>query len=402
MALFVEKGLETYSKNRVKMDASVISNTLKNRKILVLQKMGHIGGAEKNLESWLDEFIEKYQFNVSILGPGEGPFFDRMNDRGFHCFKTQLPDWRKGKNLFSRYVAQRNMLKILKKERFDLIFVNDFFYAPYGVYLSRHKKTPLIVHVQSDIEKKRVNQYQLHSLDALIVTTHSTFDKVEPFFKEKERAKLKIIPPGVSEKKQNLLSQKPVPRGKIVFGIAANILPHKGIQFFLNLLNELKDQGGWEIHWVGRDVQNLLDGLRQKINEMQLQDRVFFHGFVEDMSSFYSSIDCLIHPSQFEPFGMVMVEAMSYGIPVISTQTAGGVEILGDVDGGRWLVPLNGHKEMANIMMEMIINPERCLQVSLPFFEKYSSNYRKEISMKKMEECFCEVLLQSRMGTAFT
>ena len=384
------------------MDASVILNTLKNRKILVLQKMGHIGGAEKNLESWIDDFIKKYQFNVSFLGPGEGPFFDLMNDRGFPCFKSQIPDWRKGKNLFLRYIVQRNMLKILKKERFDLIFVNDFFYAPYGVYLSRHKKIPLIVHVQSDIEKKRVYQYQLHSLEALIVTTHSTFDKVEAFFQEKERAKLHLIQYGVVEKKQNILSQKLVPRKKIIFGIAANILPHKGIQFFLNLLNELKDQGGWEIHWVGGDVQNLLDGLRQKINEMQLQDRVFFHGFVEDMSSFYSSINCLLHPAQYEPFGIVMIEAMSYGIPVISTQTAGGVEILGDVDGGRWLVPLNGHKEMAKIMMEMIINPERCFLVSLPFFEKYRNNYRKEISMKKMEECFCEVLLQVQAGKSFS
>lgn len=390
---------ETACKNQeilpieMEMDGSSLPEVLKNRKVLILQKMGNIGGAEKNLENWIEFFVEKYQFNVSVLGPGEGAFFDWIRKKGFSFFQTQIPDWRKGKNLFLRYIAQKNMLRFIKNEKFDFIFVNDFFYAPYGIYLSRHKKIPIVVHVQSDIEKKRVAQYQLQCTDALILTTHSTFNNVKSIFKDGERTKIRIIPPGVIEKKRNDLDRLSVQKKNFVFGVAANILPHKGIQFFLELLKEIRTQEGWEIHWVGGDVQNLLGGLRDKIEAMNLQDKVFFHGFLDDMSTFYSSINCLIHPAQFEPFGIVMIEAMSYGIPVISTKTAGGIEILGDVDGGRWLVPLDGHREMAEMMLDFIRNPEISFKASPSFFEKYTRNYRREISMEKMEECFSEVLL---------
>ncbi|MHB1926970.1 MAG: glycosyltransferase family 4 protein [Leptospirillum sp.] len=359
---------------------------LTNLRVLVIQKMGHIGGAEKNLERWINHFIEKYQFKVSICGPGDGVFFQRMDEKGIPCFKSALPDWRKGKNLIARYLAQMRITKILGEEKFDLIFVNDFFYAPYGVYLSRQRKIPIIVHIQSDCTPDRIKQYHMENLNALIVTTKSTFNKIK--YSVSREGALRLIQYGVDDK---CVSTRKIPssnKGNFVFGIAANILPHKGIDFFLKLVQELKEQDGWEIHWVGGDPQNRLKDLREKIQTMGLHERVFLHGFLEDMESFYSSIDCLIHPAEFEPFGLVLIEAMSYGLPVISTRTAGGVEILGNFDEGRWLVPLDGYKEMSKLMIKLIEKPELVSTASQLFFEKYTNNYRHSIAMEKMEECF--------------
>jgi len=127
-----------------------------------------------------------------------------------------------------------------------------------------------------------------------------------------------------------------------------------------------------------------MEALKRKVQDMNLSNKVFFTGFCEDMRSFYSSIDCLIHPAEYEPFGIVMIEAMRYGLPVISTSTAGGIEILGDIDEGKWLVPLDGYQEMGRLMLDMVKNSDRISSISQSFYEKFDKNYRLSTAMKKM------------------
>ena len=181
---------------------------------------------------------------------------------------------------------------------------------------------------------------------------------------------------------------------RFTFGIVANVLPHKGTDFFVMLLKEIKRLGleNFEIHWAGGDPQGIVDVLRGKILELNLEDCVFFDGFLQDMDSFYASTDCLIHLAQYEPFGIAMIEAMSYGIPVISTKTAGGIEILGDVEGGRWLVDLHDYTKLAILMKSLMENSEEYAKTSQSFYEKFIKNYTLEVAMKKMEDLFIGIM----------
>ena len=373
-----------------------LTNPLKNKKILVIQKMGSIGGAEKNLEKIIDSFSEKYHVSFLILSPCIGPFFARLSSKSVSFIRSNLPDWRKGKNFISRYFYILKHFFLLREKTFDLIYVNDFFYAPYGLSLSRLKKVPCIVHVQSDIEEKRVSQYKLDKVDGVIVTTFSTFERVNKFFSRSTGStgkKLFLVQYGSDVRDNNHLSIENK-KGNFIFGIVANVLPHKGIKFFLSLIKSIKDMDlkDWEIHWVGGDPQSIVNDLRKEVFSLNLQSKVFFDGFVNNMDDFYESIDCLIHPAQYEPFGIAMIEAMSHGIPVISTKTSGGMEILGDVDDGRWLVDLDDFTGMLRRMSVLMKNQAVYQKVSLLVFDKFMENYTIEISMKKMENIFIEAL----------
>lgn len=361
-------------------------------KILVFQKSGQIGGAETNLNRWMTHFRRKFNVSFYCCGPGVGPFFDTLDTSGIPCFKSSLPDWRKGKNLYSRYREQSRIKKVLQDIPFDLLFSNDFFYAPYAMHLAKSKGIPVIVHVQSDCDTKRVRQYHLNNTDGIIVTTRETLKKVE---KTSKHPRLIQIPCGVDDPyplQQSKDGPMRISRENVVFGIAANLLPHKGIDFVFELVKCLTPIPGWEIHWVGGDPQNRLEALRVRTRDLGLSDRLYFHGFKENMASFYQSIDCLIHPAQFEPFGIVLVEAMSYGIPVISTDTNGGKEILGEIAQGQWLVPLNGWKTMASKIEEMIHFKKNLKMMGEEFREKYLEKYTLSMAMKNMERFFVEVL----------
>lgn len=366
---------------------------LKNKNILIIQKMGTIGGAEKNLEKIMDYFSRRHHWNFLILGPGKGPFFDRIISDRFPWIGVKIPDWRKGINFLLRYFYVLKQMYLLKEHKLDLIYVNDFFYAPYGFYLSKMKKIPCIVHVQSDIEIKRVHQYSIDKIDGVIVTTRSTFERIKSFFDKSLNRKLFLVQYG-TELKNILKKNKKNNNKRFTFGIVANVLPHKGTDFFVMLLKEIKRLGleNFEIHWAGGDPQGIVDVLRGKILELNLEDCVFFDGFLQDMDSFYASTDCLIHLAQYEPFGIAMIEAMSYGIPVISTKTAGGIEILGDVEGGRWLVDLQDYTKLAILMKSLMENSEEYEKTSQSFYEKFIKNYTLEVAMKKMEDLFIGIM----------
>ena len=97
------------------------NNLLEDKKILVIQKMGSIGGAEKNLEKIIDSFSEKYHVVFFILGPCIGPFFDKLSHKNVSFIRSNLPDWRKGKNFISRYFYLLRHFLLLREKTFDLI-----------------------------------------------------------------------------------------------------------------------------------------------------------------------------------------------------------------------------------------------------------------------------------------
>lgn len=97
--------------------------------------------------------------------------------------------------------------------------------------------------------------------------------------------------------------------------------------------------------------------LRSLAAELGIADRVIFAGFHPDPSPFYATADLFVLSSDYEGFGNVIVEALSFGLPVVSTDCpAGPGEILG---GGRFgrLVPVGDAAALARAMDDALATP---------------------------------------------
>ena len=68
-----------------------------------------------------------------------------------------------------------------------------------------------------------------------------------------------------------------------------------------------------------------------------VEDVVRFTGYVDDMPSLYAAIDVLAAPSRTEGFGLMLVEAMAAGVPIVATSVEAIPEVVGD--GPALLVP---------------------------------------------------------------
>ncbi|MFH1903479.1 MAG: glycosyltransferase family 4 protein [Candidatus Omnitrophota bacterium] len=139
---------------------------------------------------------------------------------------------------------------------------------------------------------------------------------------------------------------------------------------------------------VGRDTSDGPD--RQSFKKYVLQDfpeqyneNVQFPGYVseEELSVYYKNCDLFIAPSLYESFGLIYVEAMAYGKPVIGCRVGGVPEVVKDGETGI-LVPPEDPAELARAITEILIN--------YPLREKMSQAARTHVeenfSRQKMVE----------------
>lgn len=97
--------------------------------------------------------------------------------------------------------------------------------------------------------------------------------------------------------------------------------------------------------------------LRMLASELGIAEQVIFAGFHPDPAPFYLTADLFVLSSDHEGFGNVIVEALSFGLPVVSTDCPSGpAEIL---DGGRFgrLVPVGDVAALSRAMKEALVAP---------------------------------------------
>ena len=97
----------------------------------------------------------------------------------------------------------------------------------------------------------------------------------------------------------------------------------KGLVNFLRALAERRDHYGIV---VGKDKSSArYQAMAQKLG---LQERVRFTGGVSDTRPYYAASDVLVLPTLYEPFGLVCLEAMACGLPVVTSISAGAAELI--------------------------------------------------------------------------
>ncbi|WP_431472487.1 glycosyltransferase [Nonlabens sp. SCSIO 43208] len=101
----------------------------------------------------------------------------------------------------------------------------------------------------------------------------------------------------------------------------------------------------------------LKDELIQLTNELKISDSVEFLGFLEDLDNYYANCIALVLSSHNEAFGNVIIEAMSYGKPVISTRCAGPEFIINNDSLGE-LCGIKNPRSMADSIIKVVNSPQ--------------------------------------------
>lgn len=104
---------------------------------------------------------------------------------------------------------------------------------------------------------------------------------------------------------------------------------HKGFDLLIEAFHLFaKKNKEWKLDLVGEGVEEEL--YRSLIKKLQLENRVTIYPFTNNIQEFYSNAQIYVLSSRWEGFGLVLVEAMAHGLPVISSDLPTSQEIMGD------------------------------------------------------------------------
>lgn len=161
----------------------------------------------------------------------------------------------------------------------------------------------------------------IRSADRIIANSQNTLDTTAPFAKQKAR----VIYNGIDAEKYRRL---PVEKGGGFTIISvARLQPQKGFEYLIRAMPLLPECRA-VIVGGGPDMQRL-----ERIAENEgVAGRVEFTGKIsnEELFKRYSSADAFVLPSTWEPFGIAILEAMCFELPVIASNAGGIPEVVGD------------------------------------------------------------------------
>jgi glycosyltransferase involved in cell wall biosynthesis len=137
----------------------------------------------------------------------------------------------------------------------------------------------------------------------------------------------------------------------------SRLVPRKGLEVLLEAVRELSDLPV-ELEIVGRG--ELEASLRRRIAELGLERRVQLAGYVPQskLGARYRHADLFVLPSFAESFGLVLLEAMSTGLPVVATRVGGIPETVSDGVNGLLVEP-GSALELTRAIRALILDPER-------------------------------------------
>ncbi len=161
-----------------------------------------------------------------------------------------------------------------------------------------------------------------------------------------------------------------------------NLVPKKNHILLIQLSILLKNAGvNHRIDIYGHG--NLLEFLKSKAHEMQVDDTVFFHGTSGEIPLQLHSADLYIHPAIYEPFGLVLLEAMASGLPIISVDGFGNRELIREGENG-FLIPTNGSADLIFKRINWFLEDKKRFAEIAAAGLKFSANYGMETFASKI------------------
>jgi glycosyltransferase involved in cell wall biosynthesis len=195
-----------------------------------------------------------------------------------------------------------------------------------------------------------VERAYLRTCDAFVYNSQTTRATVESLLGE-ARPHVVAYPAGdrfaLPALAPRVLSQLPTAL------FVGNVTARKGLH---TLIEALSDAPGWRLRIVGRETveAHYAAGVRDLIARRGLDERVTWLGALDDaaLAREYAQADVFAVPSQYEGFGIVYLEAMGFGVPVIASRGGAAVEFVEDGVNGR-LIAIDDAGALAGALREM-------------------------------------------------
>lgn len=305
-------------------------------------------------------------WKVSLFAVPGSPLFERADAMGLRPIAI------KHHRKYFDFSAVKNWKKLIQKHQIDVVWIRDTRDMQVaGLAKNAAEGDVKLVYQQAmqlGVSKKDpFHTMRFRRIDAWISPLSFLANQVEQLTNfPKER--IHVIPLGTRANRfQNLpdkveiRKQLKLPEEAIIGGLVGRIDPLKGQHFMVEVVASITQRyPNFHLLLVGEPTKNEgeehFDAIQELIRENKLEDRVHVLPFMADIEKAFACMDLAIMASAGETFGMVTIEAMMSGLPVLGTNSSGTPELLGNGELGVLFEP--GNLDDAKSALKSLLDDE--------------------------------------------
>jgi glycosyltransferase involved in cell wall biosynthesis len=307
-------------------------------RVLIVTPWGErLGGAEEML--WLAlRHLDRERVEASVAFLGPGPFADEVAGLGLAA--AVVPSGRlRDPRAFGRTV--RRLANMLRAHRPDLALAwsakAQLYLAPAASLAGMRKRVLWWQHQVPDGHwlDRLATRLPARAIGCSSEANRAAQETLLP------RRRTFVVNPGIElggalpDARDGLRNRLGIPPGRTVVGVVGRLQPWKGQDRFLEAIAELRRRGN-DVHGllVGGEAFGRSAGygeeLRVLAQRLGIDERVTMTGQVDDPCPYFELLDVAVNASEAEPFGIVLLESMAAGTPVVAVAAGGPLDVVED------------------------------------------------------------------------
>lgn len=351
-------------------------------------KIAHIiltsknGGAEKVFVDYL-KILKKIGHQNYFIVKNDAPYFEKI--------KNEAIDYLRVSNNFGYhdFWAINKIKKFIEKNNIEIVIAHagkSMVLAQKAIKSIKSRKVILVaVNHSNNIKRSLLADIILSVNREIFYKTIDAKRTVENSF---------IMSNSIDISDVNLVPEKIDLASKkfIKIGIIGRMVKAKGFENAIKAMAILNKSSKikfiLKIAGDGEEKNNL----NNLVKSLNLYDSVEFLGWVDNQRDFFNDIDIFVLSSLIETFGLVLLEAMKYGVPIISTNCDGPKEILQPNIDCIMLDLLNKDKDLPNqiasAVLELINDNELANNIVKNAINRLQKRYSYEVLERNLADIF--------------
>jgi glycogen(starch) synthase len=356
-----------------------------------------VGGIARVVHD-LSHRLIKDGHEVTVVTYKEGNVPDFEDDKGVKVYRignyminpNNFIDWIMQMNF--NLVAKANEI-IAKEGNFDVIHAHDWLVAYAAKTLKNSYGTPIVATIHAteagrnsgihDETQRYINDTEwMLTYEASEVIVNSNYMKSElqrlfglPF------EKINVVPNGVNlnlysgvERDYEFRRQYAADNEKIILFVG-RLVYEKGIQHLIAAMPKILEKYH-DSKLVIAGKGGMIDELKAQVNAMGISNKVYFTGYLnsKQVVKMYKCADVAVFPSTYEPFGIVALEGMLSGTPVVVSDVGGLNEIVQHGENGMKSYAGNPNS-LADSIVSLLYDPALCMKVAKNAKAKVRAEY---------------------------
>ncbi len=357
-----------------------------------------LGGAERSL-LLLVEHLDRERWRAHVAG-AEGPLLADVRRLGVATHATPLPRLRRsGRFAADLLRGAGNLLQVIRQSRADLVIANTVRAAIYSSVAARLARKPFVWYMRdfwlgenrpAHVILDAAGKWLLAAASSAVIANSRAVAGQLP-----QTEKVSVVHNGIKIAAfggpihENFRLSHGIAAGAPLVGMIGRMRPWKGQLQFLDMARRVHDavpQARFAI--VGGDPFAISDGYEVRVRErallLGLEDIVSFSGHLSDVRPALAAFDLFVHPGDPEPFGLVNVEAMAMGVPLIAFAHGALPEIVVDGHTGL-LAPAGDGEAMAQAIMRLLGDGEQRRAMGQAARERAARHFSIERTVHEVE-----------------